>query len=43
MLAVEAHLDELQNLVVESSMACKEQEPTVIACFNGPRSFTPAG
>ena len=43
MMAVEADLDEVQKLVVESNKACKEEEPTIIACFNGPKSFTLAG
>lgn len=43
MMAVEADLDEVQRLVTESNKACKEGEPIVIACLNGPRSFTLAG
>lgn len=44
MMALEASLQDVERLVQVSNAALKEsQEPAVIACFNGPRSYTLAG
>lgn len=44
MMALEASLQDVERLVEVSNAALKEgQEPVVIACFNGPRSYTLAG
>ena len=43
MMAVEADLDVLQQLLTEVDQTCTGHEPAVIACYNSPRSFTVAG
>ena len=43
MLAVEADLEMVKKLLVESSKACVEQPAASIACYNGRTSFTVAG
>ncbi|KAH8889982.1 putative polyketide synthase [Thozetella sp. PMI_491] len=44
MMAVEANLGDVERLVeLSNASLSKAQEPVVIACFNGPRSFTLAG
>ncbi|KAI0010253.1 hypothetical protein F4779DRAFT_616829 [Xylariaceae sp. FL0662B] len=43
MLAVEAELKDVENLLIESNKTCPHEKPASIACFNGPRSFTLAG
>ncbi len=43
MMAVEADLDDVERLLVESNKACRDEPPAIIGCFNGPRSFTLAG
>lgn len=44
MMALEASLQDVERLVEMTNATLKEgQEPAVIACFNGPRSYTLAG
>ncbi len=43
MMAVEADLDVLHQLLTEANQTCIGHEPAVIACYNSPRSFTVAG
>ncbi|RYP20460.1 hypothetical protein DL766_008188 [Monosporascus sp. MC13-8B] len=44
MMAIEANLQDVERLVRLANATLGEgQEPAVIACFNGPRSFTLAG
>ena len=43
MMAVEGDLDNLQQLLGEANQTCANSEPAVIACYNGPMSFTIAG
>lgn len=45
MVATDAELHEVEKLLAEASIPCKEagERPPTIACFNGPRSFTLAG
>lgn len=43
MLVVEADLQDVHKLVIESSSTCKDGPQVAIACFNGPRIFTLAG
>ena len=43
MMAVEADLDVLQQLLTEVNQTCMGHEPAVIACYNSPHSFTVAG
>ncbi|KAL6849010.1 Type I Iterative PKS [Amphichorda felina] len=44
MMAVETNLEDVERLVrVSNASLGQGQEPVVIACFNGPRSFTLAG
>jgi acyl transferase domain-containing protein/nucleoside-diphosphate-sugar epimerase/acyl carrier protein/SAM-dependent methyltransferase len=43
MMAVEADLEQVENLLAQVAQANQETEPATIACFNGPRSFTLAG
>ncbi|KFZ17736.1 hypothetical protein V502_04427 [Pseudogymnoascus sp. VKM F-4520 (FW-2644)] len=43
MMAVEANLNDVQQLLAQSSKACPDEVPASIACYNGPRSFTLAG
>lgn len=42
-LIVEADLQEVNKLLVDSCYPFKDRRPVTIACFNGPRSFTLAG
>ncbi|KAK1248838.1 hypothetical protein MKX08_007058 [Trichoderma sp. CBMAI-0020] len=43
MMAVEADLDVVTNLLDEANKGCEAIDTACIACFNGPRSFTLAG
>ena len=43
MMAVEADLEDVEKLLIESNKTCTSEHPAVIGCFNGPRSFTLAG
>lgn len=43
MMAVEADLADAQELLKKAAVACPEEPPASIACYNGPRSFTLAG
>ena len=43
MLAIEADLCDVKNLLASASKACQGERPATIACYNGPRSFTVAG
>lgn len=43
MLVVEAELQDVHKLIIESSNTCKDEPQVAIACFNGPRIFTLAG
>jgi malonyl CoA-acyl carrier protein transacylase/nucleoside-diphosphate-sugar epimerase/acyl carrier protein len=43
MMAIEADLDRVQNLLREASQLCPGHPAATIACFNAPRSFTLAG
>ncbi|KAI0114740.1 hypothetical protein F4814DRAFT_459633 [Daldinia grandis] len=43
MMAVEADLDDIEELLSESSNRVPQEKPASIACYNGPRSFTLAG
>lgn len=43
MMAIEADLDLVERLLNEANETYTGHEPAVIACFNGPRSFTLAG
>ena len=42
-LIVEADLQDVNKLLVESCYPSKDRRPVTIACFNGPRTFTLAG
>lgn len=43
MMAAEADLADVQELLEKAAVAYPEERPASIACFNGPRSFTVAG
>jgi len=43
MMAVEADLADVQELLKKAAVACPTERPASIACYNGPRSFTLAG
>ena len=43
MMAVEANLDALQQVMQNANRACTGSEPATIACYNGPTTFTIAG
>ncbi|MCJ1378978.1 hypothetical protein MMC17_002077 [Xylographa soralifera] len=43
MMAVEADLNVLQQLLIEANQTCFGHEPAVIACYNSPNTFTLAG
>ena len=43
MMAIEADLVIAQELLEKAALACPEERPASIACYNGPRSFTLAG
>ena len=43
MMAVEANLEDVERLLLESSKVYQDEPAATIACFNGPRSFTLAG
>lgn len=42
-LIVEADLQDVNRLLIESCYPSKDRRPVTIACFNGPRTFTLAG
>ena len=43
MVAVEADLADVQELLMKAAVVCPGEQPASIACYNGPRSFTIAG
>ncbi|KAH8704876.1 hypothetical protein BGW36DRAFT_421463 [Talaromyces proteolyticus] len=43
MAAVEGNLQDVENLLLDSSKVCNSERAATIACYNGPRSFTLAG
>lgn len=43
MIAVEAELDDANEIIRRASAASPGEKPATIACYNGPRSFTLAG
>ena len=43
MMAIEAAPNVLQQLLSDANATCREHEPAVVACHNGPTSFTVAG
>lgn len=43
MMAVDADIKEVENLLAETSKVCQDEKSATIACYNGPRSFTLAG
>lgn len=43
MMAVEGDLVDAQDLLERAALACPEERPASVACYNGPRNFTLAG